>query len=458
MTDHASTIDERELLQAAADPTTTPERLIEIASYLALVSDPDFERPASGADFLRFTGRQGRLSVYLERHPRSSIVAALVANPNTPQKTLLRFAADFPEEFLNNPALMLLLLEHPDLFRPMDELRLLVFLSNPQVPADLLRTIRAYGSPAAVNAIQFHRSVCGEAGPDWRAQAESQLRQLALPTIDSQQYLIEHLVLGTLPEWLEQMVRQSPQEHIQQALHNGEALIQEEEIAALAYTVNSDVFDLASIAQADRETRKRAAESNSADLLRLLADDDDPSVRARVAYNINTPLDVLALLEPDHVQPVRGALAANPNTPVELLAKMAADYSWSALRMRKAIARHPNVTPEILERLATDESIQVRHEVVRNPRTSTYARQQLLERALTVALYSAEEFFHLVALANEYTNSAHLGKCVRSPFWRARYALALNPAAAPETLQALANDGNCFVRAAAQHSLNQRLA
>jgi hypothetical protein len=45
-----------------------------------------------------------------------------------------------------------------------------------------------------------------------------------------------------------------------------------------------------------------------------------------------------------------------------------------------------------------------------------------------------------------------------SPFRRARYALALNPAAAPETLQALANDGNCFVRAAAQHSLNQRLA
>jgi hypothetical protein len=40
---------------------------------------------------------------------------------------------------------------------------------------------------------------------------------LRCPTIDSQQYLIEHLVLGTLPEWLNKWCA-SRAEHIQQAL------------------------------------------------------------------------------------------------------------------------------------------------------------------------------------------------------------------------------------------------
>jgi hypothetical protein len=73
---------------------------------------------------------------------------------------------------------------------------------------------------------------------------------------------------------------------------------------------------------------------------------------------------------------------------------MAADYSWSALRMRQGESPATRTSrPRSLSGSATDESIQVRHEVVRNPRTSTYARQQLLERRSTVALYSAEDVF-----------------------------------------------------------------
>lgn len=449
--------DEQALLQAACDPTTQPEELTRIANYLDLVSDPDFERPISGTDFLRFVGRQGPLSVVLERNSRSPIVAALVANPNTPQKTLLHFAADFPEAFLNNPALLLLLLEHPDLFRQMDELRLLVFLRHAAIPANLLNTIRGYASPNVAQAITYHINIHGEAGADWQQQAEALLAHIPLPPVDGQESLIEHLALGTLPAWLEQRIRESNEEHIQQALVQTVTVLEEEVFAAMSYTVNNQRFDLAKIATADREQRKLAAESSNPELLRLLADDDDPSVRARVAFNINTPLDVLPRLELDDVQPVRNALALNPNVPAELLATMARDYSWSALRMRKAIAQHPNVTCDILARLATDESIQVRNAVVRNPQTTIEARQQLLDRALTAALYSAHPLFHFIAMANQYTDPQHLSKGVRSPYWYARYALALNPAAPLEIVSSLATDGHCFVRRAAQAALEQRL-
>ncbi|WP_054533948.1 hypothetical protein [Herpetosiphon geysericola] len=457
MTNQQLSLDEQAIIQAASDPTTTPEELLRIANYLELVSDPDFERPTSGTDFLRFVGRQGPLAVVLDPHPRTAIVTALVANPNTPQKTLLHFAADVPEAFLANPVLLLLLLEHPDLFRQMDELRLLLFLRHASIPANLLNTIRGYASPNVAHAIAYHINSYGEAGADWQAQAEALLAQIPLPSIDGQEALIEHLILRTMPAWLEQRLHESTEEHIQQALQQTVTVLEDEVFAAMSYTINNQPFDQASIGTADRELRKLAAESSDPVILRLLADDDDPSVRARVAFNVNTPLDVLSRLELDDVQPVRNALALNPNLPAELLATMARDYSWSALRMRKAIAQHPNVTPDILAHLATDESIQVRNAVVRNQQTTIEARQQLLDRALTAALYSAHPMFHFIAMANQYTDPQHLRKGLRSPYWYARYALALNPAVPIEIVRALTVDAHCFVRRAAQTALEQRV-
>ncbi|HYF64244.1 MAG TPA: hypothetical protein VD886_15590, partial [Herpetosiphonaceae bacterium] len=163
----------------------------------------------------------------------------------------------------------------------------------------------------------------------------------------------------------------------------------------------------------------------------------------------------LPRLEQADEQPVRTALAHNPNTPAELLARLASDYSWSAQRIRLAVMRHPNVTPELLELLAGDESVQVRNELARLPHAPPAARRKLLDRALTSAFYSIDQFFHFIAMAHPLTAQRHLGKGPRSPYWMARYALALNPAASGETLAALARDGNALVRAAARHQLDQ---
>jgi hypothetical protein len=450
--------DESDLVRAAGDPATPPEQLAAIAEHVFLTADPDYERPTSGADFLRDTGRQGPLTALLDRKPPSLLTAALVSNPNTPQNHLLHFAADFPEAFLSNPVLMLLLLEHPDLFRHMDALRLLVFLSNASIPADLLGTIQSYAPEPILDAIRLHVNLRGAAPAGWQAEAQSELDLLPLPGIDGQQSLIEHVGLGTIPAWLLGRLDQSPDDYIQEALHNPAAVLAAGWPPALAFEPNQATFDPATIGEADRDQRRQAAESSTPAVLRALADDEDPGVRARVALNPSTPLDLLPALELADEQPVRIALAQNPNTPLELLETLARDYSWSAQRIRLAVIRHPNVTPALLETLASDESIQVRNELARLPHIPATARQKLLDRALTGALYSHDPFFHFIAMASPHTSQRHLEKGGRSPYWRARYALALNPAAPLATLHGLAQDGNIFVRAAARQQLQQRIA
>ncbi|HYF64406.1 MAG TPA: hypothetical protein VD886_16400, partial [Herpetosiphonaceae bacterium] len=272
MTESLSPGDEADLLRAALDPATPPAQLAAIAEQLFLTADPDYERPRSGSDFLRDIGRQGPLAVLLDRTP-PALAAALVANPNTPREHLLHFAADFPEEFLNNPVLMLLLLEHPDLFRQMEPLRLLAFLRNPGIPADLLGTIRASASEAVRDAIRLHAGQAGAGAGDWQAAARRELERLPTPGIDGQQPLIEHLALGTIPAWLLRRLGQAPDQHIRDAIHNAAAVLAGDLAPAPAFELNARQFDPAAIAAAPVAERKLAAESRDPAVLRSLADD-----------------------------------------------------------------------------------------------------------------------------------------------------------------------------------------
>ncbi len=445
---------EAELLLQASDPNTPPEQLERIAGHITLTLHADYARPTSGQQFLQSIGRQGPLATFFETHLMTPLVAALVANPNTPQPVLLRFAAIFPDAFLNNPALLLLLLENPDLFRHMDTKRLLSFLRHAAIPADLLRSLALYAPPPVQSALQYHIGLHGPADADDSLPAP--LLNLPLPDADQTQRLVEHIWLNTIPDWLLERLYASDLPHIQAALANAAAASQGERLAAVDYTVNHQRFSPTEISAASRDVRAHAAESADPAILRVLSIDDDPSIRARVAANPNTPAELLPQLELDDVQAVRIALAHNPHVSAELLAHMARDYSWSAMPMRQAIASHPNVSAATLELLAIDDAIQVRNTVARNPHTPKAALQNLLERALTTALYDNDVFFHVVAMANPYTQPERLNSGIRSPYWEGRYMLARNPAATAAALHALAEDGNCYVRAAALRTLQAR--
>jgi hypothetical protein len=94
-------VDER--LRAASDPTTTP-------GVLAALADA----------------------------PEPAVRRAVAANPNIAPETLAKIAEEFPDEFFENPALALCLLENPSLFADLPEATLAKLVAHPSMPSGLL--------------------------------------------------------------------------------------------------------------------------------------------------------------------------------------------------------------------------------------------------------------------------------------------------------------------------------
>jgi hypothetical protein len=80
-------------------------------------------------------------------------------------------------------------------------------------------------------------------------------------------------------------------------------------------------------------------------------------------------------------------LAANPNTPPEILTILAQDVNDS---VRRRVALNPNTPPEILTILARDENASVRYCVERNPN----ATREIVQ---TVRAYEFYETLNKVA-------------------------------------------------------------
>lgn len=86
------------------------------------------------------------------------------------------------------------------------------------------------------------------------------------------------------------------------------------------------------------------------EVLRVLARDQDPYLRAKVAEQRNTPPEVIASLARDESTIVRRGVAANPSTASEVLATLTEEPDAETLRL---LARHPNLTTGILWRMFT---------------------------------------------------------------------------------------------------------
>ena len=64
---------------------------------------------------------------------------AVASNPNTNKDTLLKLASEFPQEFLDNPILDLLLLENPNLLGEMPQNSLISLLKEVNVPISFFK-------------------------------------------------------------------------------------------------------------------------------------------------------------------------------------------------------------------------------------------------------------------------------------------------------------------------------
>lgn len=217
----------------------------------------------------------------------------------------------------------------------------------------------------------------------------------------------------------------------------------------------------------------------TANILSQLATDNDAGVRRNVASNPSTPIEILSKLATDNNHGVRYSIASNPNTPVEILAQLATDRYAS---VRQYIASNPNTPVEILAQLATDQDASVCQYIAANPHTPMSILQQLLshdnERVLkfAVARYLAHNPDKLSVVLQHYPKDSQPGysrvvilfhpdvttnllvENRRSDAWLERYAIAQHPNTPPDTLEILAKDANCIVRAAAKANLQTRPA
>jgi predicted DNA-binding WGR domain protein len=204
--------------------------------------------------------------------------------------------------------------------------------------------------------------------------------------------------------------------------------------------------------------RQAASDSDlSPDTLSKMAQEYNWRVRKLVARNPRMPLEFLEKLANDPYDSVCQSVAANPSTPFNILKKLA-NYgiSWAG----RGIGSDPNVPTNALvekhpvskeqvamvsQKLPDSRDIAERSKpaITANPNTS---------KSLTLNVYAQSNcaFSRLSVLMCCQISSPILERLASSELWWERYAIAQNPNAPVELIQALHQDHNCLVLAAAR--------
>ena len=317
-------------LQLATDPGTAPDRLAELATG----GDRELRRAVAG-------------------------------NPNAPRELLYKLGADCPEAFLANPALLLFLLEDPNLSErmPLATLRVLAryetlpvamiagaarrgdfqieqaLAANPQTPASVLQDLADRPADCVREAARLHITLAGElpADTDWRDRAY----QATVASL--QQGRTEALLRPYVPMLL---------------------------------------LDWLSACQAPI-LREAVAKNSIAPphLLARLAADPVLQVRKAVAGHPAAPPTVLINLSRDGHPDLLAALAANPRVPVELLERLARE-TVATLRLK---AMGPaGISGDLLAKLARAQWT-ILTAIVQNPQASPLLLAELLAALEAIA-------------------------------------------------------------------------
>lgn len=116
-----------------------------------VVSDPDLTM-LSAPELDRMIGVSDTLDCKIAQHDRvasstlvklaqsrsASVLRNVVLNPACPKETLLKLAPKFPNEFFANPAILLQLLEDPDLFLRLPVTAIKAVLKSPDCPRSII--------------------------------------------------------------------------------------------------------------------------------------------------------------------------------------------------------------------------------------------------------------------------------------------------------------------------------
>jgi predicted DNA-binding WGR domain protein/pentose-5-phosphate-3-epimerase len=405
--------------------------------------------------------------------------AKVAANPNAPPADYVRLGQQFPDEFLSNPGLDLLVLENPGLLPALPEALLLRVLKRDACPADFLVWAAALPSEKAQLAVAMNA--------DAPAQALERLRQSAHATVRDAVSSAGTAIKGDPETLFRDAVRERlgvlPPEEAQSAWWDDDIGLPQFpflSVQARMRIAHLDDYHRWELNGPSRVRRALAGNPNAAvALLAILVKDEDEGVRSLAAKNPNTPVASLELLAMDKHKDIRCSVACNPSTSVTLLEMLAKDTEQN---VRCSVGSNPNTPFAVLNALGNDADPWVSLWVAENPQTPVdFAHHLLSALALRkgeknlklrckVALSPRTPVSFLDRLANdrEYEVRGSVAKnsmsvalldvLAKDDVQRVRSAVAENPYTSVALLEVLAKDKEEEVRSSVAQNPNTPIA
>ena len=401
--------------QQAADENTLPETLRILAKQNTKLARLVARNPNSAPELLRD----------LADSEDDLTRAGVTANPNTPKDVLLKLADEFPQEFLANSVIDLLLLEKPNFSAEIPFWTLINLLKQDNVPQWLLFGAASHENSTILRAVATHPQTSQHILEQLAIKSKyddalglcivkrKNLCERVLETLvkysttSVRRYLASHIktpptILGKIAEypelnWNEEIeIRTRIAKHPHTPIHVLEKLIREGHTKvkkAIALRSNLSEQLIIQLAMDYRVHAMRFLAHNryiSGELLAELAQNYQLRVRQMAVRHPHIPVDVL--LEAAQVPQLRLFVAENPRTPMELLLKLTRDSRGDVLKAIAenpnspafvleelsenplhdlSLARHPNTSPEVMEkilwRLAMNERLSIRKYVAQHP-------------------------------------------------------------------------------------------
>lgn len=455
----------------AADPTTSPARLNELAAQSTNLARSVVRNPATPAMVLE------KLASYTD----PVLLRAVAAHPNTPLDTLRKLAGRLPEGILENPMLDRVLLKNPCFFQGLTKEALCRLINQAGCPDWVLKQAALTGdeqvqleicrlSIASVNVIRVLQAspfttvreaaslhvTQTESTIDWQPWLRLAIMQMLDPQRDACGMAFLRLAsqvgfTGSQPATgFYRLFQDIGRQHIDRVVLERLAHHHRWPVRCIV-ALRADNLDdlLESLARDEREEVRAAVASNpmtAAVILRRLADDPCWPVQLAVARHPGTPADVLKpLSDAKNSVVLRQAIAGNIALGEQDLQRLAADPD---LAVRVAVAGNPSTPEEILKQFATDGDISVRQATAGNPSTPEESLKRLAEetnRRLRVAV-----------AGNTAASAVLLEHVAKEAPIEVLLAIASNPSAPKALLKQLATGVEAIRQAVARNPTARR--
>lgn len=396
---------------------------------------------------------------------------SLVSNPNTPKDILFELAGEFPQEFIANPILDLLLLENPQLPLDISYWTLRKLLTLKEVPGWLLTGAAVHPNSEIVyfvarhpqTSIEILHQIIPRSHDDVRIgicisqRGDVTLEILEVLAKDSPIPVKLHLAKqdNTPPSVLTILADSTDKNwNVCLELHVSVAKHPHTPIAVLSQLLASGEFKIKR-AIAMRENLPKSLfvalamdyriyamnilpqnHSISATLLTELSTHPELHIRQIVAAHPNTPTPILE--QAVNEQALHDFLAQNPKVPIPVLEQILSDAS---IKIKNAIAQNPVTPSHLLDQLAQTHDHDLLILIARHHHTDNSTLERILQRLAFDTRLSVHKFVakHPHTPVDILRNWAEKHPQLRP--W-----IAQNPNLPPDILANLAKDPSYLVR------------